>query len=97
MILGRSLSRLFSVQATIGANRLVIYSKTYCPYCIRAKSMLSEFKPSIVEVDLVPNGDEISKELRAMTAQGTFPNVFARGEHIGGSTDVVEQLENGSL
>jgi glutaredoxin len=89
--------RLFSVAKTVKANPLVIYSKTYCGYCDRAKAMLATYNPSVVEVDLSPDADAITRELMEMTGQRTFPNVFVKGEHIGGSSDVADGLSDGTI
>ncbi|CAN7038109.1 unnamed protein product, partial [Brassica rapa subsp. trilocularis] len=41
------------VQKTISSHKIVIFSKSYCPYCRRAKSVFSELDqvPHVVELD----------------------------------------------
>jgi thiol-disulfide isomerase/thioredoxin len=45
------------VDDAISSNRLVIFSKSYCPYCQRAKALFKELneQPYIVEIDLRGN------------------------------------------
>lgn len=31
---------LWTVQSTIANNRIVVFSKSYCPYCAKAKTLL---------------------------------------------------------
>ncbi|KAG2398600.1 Glutaredoxin-C4 protein [Vigna angularis] len=41
------------VDETINSHKIVIFSKTYCPYCKRAKALFKELKqvPHVVELD----------------------------------------------
>ncbi|MBA0553746.1 hypothetical protein Gohar_006649, partial [Gossypium harknessii] len=41
------------VKKTISAHKIVIFSKSYCPYCRKAKSVFKELKevPFVVELD----------------------------------------------
>ena len=56
-----------SITNLINTKPLVIYSKTYCPFCDMAKSSLARYNPEIIEVDLVDNADEITKDLKQET------------------------------
>nr|KJB71000.1 hypothetical protein B456_011G099900 [Gossypium raimondii] len=42
------------VQNAIFSNKIVMFSKSYCPYCMRAKRIFAELneKPYVVELDL---------------------------------------------
>lgn len=41
-----------SVKAAIKNNNVIVYSKTYCSYCAKAKNALSELKVDYVVVEL---------------------------------------------
>ncbi|XVF62133.1 hypothetical protein PTKIN_Ptkin08bG0192600 [Pterospermum kingtungense] len=75
------------VQNAIFSNKIVIFSKSYCPYCFRAKRIFSELneKPYIVELDLRDDGAEIQYVLLDLVGRSTVPQVFVNGKHIGGS------------
>ncbi|RZC44713.1 hypothetical protein C5167_037652 [Papaver somniferum] len=87
------------VQNVIYSNRIAIFSKSYCPYSIRAKHMFSELheKPFVVELDLRDDGAEIQNVLLDLVGKRTVPQVFINGKHIGGSDDTRAALHNGEL
>ena len=43
------------------------------------------------------NGKAIQDELKEMTGQSTVPNVWIKGKHIGGNSDVQEAYKSGAL
>ncbi|MCL7050318.1 hypothetical protein MKW94_019120 [Papaver nudicaule] len=87
------------VQNVIYSNRIAIFSKSYCPYSIRAKRVFSELheKPFVVELDLRDDGAEIQNVLLDLVGKRTVPQVFINGKHIGGSDDTGAALHNGEL
>jgi glutaredoxin 3 len=89
------------IQDTIQNNDVVIYSKTYCPYCTSVKTMFknhfSTVKTHVVELDTLPNGSGIQAALQLLTGQRTVPNVFVKGKHIGGNDDSQHAFKSGTL
>ncbi|MCO5600019.1 hypothetical protein L7F22_054127 [Adiantum nelumboides] len=83
----------------IDDNRIVIFSKSYCPYCKRAKSVFAEMKekPYVIELDQREDGADIQQAVADLVGRRTVPQVFIHGKHIGGSDDTVEAYHNGSL
>ncbi|CAL1694199.1 unnamed protein product [Somion occarium] len=81
------------VENTIASNKIAIFSKSYCPYCKRAKALLtSEFPEEtteILELDERGDGSEIQDYLLQKTGQRTVPNIFINQKHIGGCDSVV--------
>ncbi|KOM45188.1 hypothetical protein LR48_Vigan06g049400 [Vigna angularis] len=75
------------VQNAIYSNRITVFSKSYCPYCLRAKRILAELneKPFVVELDLRDDGYEIQSVILDLIGRRTVPQVFVNGKHIGGS------------
>ncbi|CAN8264044.1 unnamed protein product [Cochlearia groenlandica] len=96
---GASKSVSAFVQNTILSNKIVIFSKSYCPYCKRSKGIFREMKEEayVVELDERQDGDEIQYELLDLVGRRTVPQVFVNGKHIGGSDDLGAALENGHL
>ncbi|KAL3927466.1 MAG: hypothetical protein SGBAC_013077 [Bacillariaceae sp.] len=82
-----------------GPNGVVVFSKTYCPYCVNAKDDLSSIgiAPIIVELDVRPDGEKIQAALQQMTGQRTVPSAWVNGVHIGGSGDVYRHVHQGGL
>eukprot|EP01088_Endostelium_zonatum_P013330 TRINITY_DN27823_c0_g1_i1.p1 TRINITY_DN27823_c0_g1~~TRINITY_DN27823_c0_g1_i1.p1 ORF type:complete len:130 (+),score=16.99 TRINITY_DN27823_c0_g1_i1:79-468(+) len=87
------------VSGIIKTHPLLVFSKTYCPYCSRAKEIFSELgaKAHVVELDVVGNGSALQAELKKLTGRSTVPNVFIAGENIGGCDDTEGLLQSGEL
>ncbi len=71
---------------------VVVFSREGCGYCVNAKAMLRE--AGIDYSELVLNKDFRGSVLRAVSGEGTVPQVFVNGEHIGGSDDLAKWLEH---
>jgi len=81
---------------------IIIFSKTYCPYSKRAKSILLEtYKisppPYVVELDIHELGPQLQAQLAEMTGRRTVPNILINGRSIGGGDDVQELHSSGKL
>merc|ERR1712238_623433 len=69
------------VNTEIGVNDVVIFSKSYCPYCTKTKDRFADMGVSakVFELDNMSDGGDIQSELLTMTGQRTVPNVFIKG------------------
>ncbi|CAL5184593.1 unnamed protein product [Lathyrus oleraceus] len=87
------------VAKTIDSHKIVIFSKTYCPYCKKAKAVFKELNqvPYVVELDERDDGSKIQDILTNIVGKRTVPQVFINGKHIGGSDDTVDAYESGLL
>ncbi|KAF5798627.1 putative thioredoxin-disulfide reductase [Helianthus annuus] len=83
----------------IYSNRIVIFSKTQCPYCVVAKSVFNRLKeqPYVVELDHHEDGGRIQEVLFDRVGRRTVPQVFVNGQHIGGADDLDVAVKNGAL
>ena len=88
-----------TIQAEIDGNNVMVYSKSYCPFAKQTKDLFKSkgIDAKIVELDQVGNGQDIQNKLKEMTGQGTVPNVFIKGKHIGGNSDVQALNAAGNL
>ena len=88
-----------TIEALIKETHVLVYSKTTCPFCKRVKALLKRatVHATYVEVDQEKNGPEIVETLKAITGQGTVPNVFVNGQHVGNCDKTIEAYSNGSL
>ncbi|KTC89406.1 glutaredoxin 3 [Fluoribacter dumoffii] len=75
---------------------IIIYSTTYCPYCIRAKELLQQKNVSFTEIriDVQP---ELRAEMIAKSGRRTVPQIFINGQHIGGCDDLYALEDQGRL
>jgi glutaredoxin len=86
-----------SIVRAAGPDGVVLFSKSFCPYCRRAKEALIKtgIVPVVVELDERKDGREIQVALMQLTGQRTVPSAWVRGKHIGGSDDVVAGVSSG--
>ena len=77
----------------------MMFSKSYCPFCKKAKDTLKnaniEFKA--IEMDNMDDGISIHGALKAYSKQITVPNIYIGGTHIGGSDDLIAKISNGQV
>ncbi|ELU38037.1 Glutaredoxin domain-containing protein [Rhizoctonia solani AG-1 IA] len=71
-----------------GKKKIAIFSKTYCPYCLKAKSRINTYVSNlavnekdqvevvILELDELEDGGAIQNHLQEKTNQRTVPNIF---------------------
>ncbi|XP_048876818.1 glutaredoxin-1 [Brienomyrus brachyistius] len=86
------------VQSHIKGNKVVLFMKPPCPYCVMAKEVLLKynFKPGHFEmIDISGRNDmgSIQDYLQQITGARTVPRVFIGEKCVGGGTDV-EELDN---
>ena len=88
-----------AISKKVSDNTVMVFSKSYCPFCDRAKSALSELNIPFVaeELDVVAGGAQTQAALLEMTGQRTVPNVFVKGKHLGGCDDTLAALKSGAF
>ncbi|XP_046841594.1 glutaredoxin-like [Xenia sp. Carnegie-2017] len=88
------------IENEITSNLVVVFSKTYCPYCRKAKNALKAAgleKYTLHELDRRDDGEKILDILRDMTGGRTVPRVFINGKFVGGGSEVEAMQEKGEL
>ncbi|CAO3607979.1 unnamed protein product [Cunninghamella echinulata] len=87
------------VEQLIKDNKIVVFSKTYCPYCTASKNLFKQLgeKAEVIELDTRPDGSAIQDYLNTKTGQRTVPNIFINGQHIGGNSDLQTANSTGQL
>ncbi|KAL6634748.1 hypothetical protein ACP70R_027419 [Stipagrostis hirtigluma subsp. patula] len=83
----------------VASSPVVVFSKTYCPFCTRVKQLLTQLGASCkaVELDVESDGSELQSALAEWTGQRTVPNVFIKGKRIGGCDDTMAAHNGGKL
>ncbi|KAK0530981.1 Glutaredoxin [Tilletia horrida] len=85
----------------IADKKIAVFSKSYCPYCKKAKEIIAKLnldsEVGIIELDQDSDGADIQAYLADKTGQRTVPNIFIGGKHVGGSSDLVELESKGEL
>jgi glutaredoxin 3 len=73
-----------------------IYTTKLCPYCIRAKALLTQKRVAFEEID-VGNDPEKRRWLRDLTGRHTVPQIFINGKGVGGYDDIAALDRKGQL
>ena len=77
--------------------RVEVYSKSFCPYCIRARHLLDrkgiEYDVYLIGFD-GPKREEMIQRARGRT---TVPQIFIDDRHIGGCDDLMALERAGKL
>jgi len=73
-----------------------IYTTTYCPYCVRAKSLLKSKNLPYQEID-VTSDDELRERMITASGRRTVPQIFIDGRPIGGFDELRALNETGEL
>lgn len=72
------------VTKAIQDNVVMVFSKSYCPHCVRAKRILdAELGPSkyvVMELESRSDCSAIQDYLRQLTGGRTVPRVFLQGK-----------------
>ena len=87
------------IDEQLAAGDVVVFSKTWCPYCAETKALLdAKGAPySVVELDLRQDGAALQSALAARTGQRTVPSTFVRGAHVGGNDAMQAAARSGFL
>ena len=67
--------------------QVTVYTTTYCPYCTRAKALLTKKSVAFTEID-VTTDDATRKWLTETTGRHTVPQVFINNRPVGGCDDL---------
>ena len=77
-------------------NEVVVYSSAWCPYCIRAKQLLSgkgvEFRE--ISVDGQP---QVRAEMTRKAGRTSVPQIWIGTTHVGGCDDLFALERAGKL
>ena len=77
--------------------KIIIYTKDYCPYCTRAKSLLAAKNLEFTEID-ISNDETLRNECFAKSnGRKTVPQIFIGSTHIGGFDDLNAANSSGKL
>ena len=74
-----------------------IYTKPYCPFCIRALRLLETKGAAFDEIEAAFDPDKRQEMIQRSGGRATFPQIFIGGRHIGGCDDLVALERAGEL
>ncbi|KAI5454968.1 Glutaredoxin [Naganishia albida] len=84
------------VQQEIKDNFVMVFSKSYCPYCAATKKLLGDLAKElqdgktykVIELDQRDDGGDIQNYIAQEYGQRTVPQIFINQEFIGGNSDL---------
>ncbi len=68
--------------------QIIIYSKDYCPYCVKAKNLLKQKGQSFAEIDITHDEAQMQAMLAKSNGKKTVPQIFIGDTHVGGFDDM---------
>jgi len=76
--------------------KIEIYTKSYCPYCTRAKELLCIKGVDFTEYDVTddPTGQA---DAQRRSSSHTVPQIFIDGQSLGGCSELFTLDEKGEL
>lgn len=78
-------------------SHVTIYTKAYCPYCVRAKSLLDHKGISYQELRIDEQPELRPQMIERAGGRSTVPQIFIGERHIGGCDDMLALDANGQL
>jgi glutaredoxin 3 len=76
---------------------IIVYSKDYCPYCVRAKELLKRKGQNFKEIDIT-HDEKLQQEMIAKSGgRRTVPQIFINSKHVGGCDDLHALEKEGKL
>jgi len=74
-----------------------IYTKFACPFCVRAKHLLTSKGAEFNEYDITMGGAKRDEMLARAPEARTVPQIFIGETHVGGSDDLAALEQAGEL
>lgn len=75
---------------------VLLYVTSWCPYCRRAKALLTKKGVAFTEVDIEASAEN-RKAMIDVSGRRTVPQIFINGTHVGGFDDLFELDAKGML
>jgi glutaredoxin 3 len=76
---------------------IIVYSKEYCPYCVKAKELLKQKKQGFTELRIDSHPELRDEMIHKSGGRTTVPQIFINGQHIGGCDDLHALEHQGTL
>lgn len=87
------------INTEIASHDVVVFSKSTCPFCAKTKALFEDMNidATIHELNKMEDGPDVQQALLDLTGQRTVPNVFIKGNHIGGNDDTQAAAKSGKI
>jgi glutaredoxin 3 len=75
---------------------VILYVSDWCPYCQRAKNLLTQKQVIFDEIN-VDDDAKFREEMTARSNRNTVPQIFIGDKHVGGCDDLFALDRSGEL
>lgn len=75
---------------------VVMYTTPWCPYCLRAKHLLSSKGVAFTDIN-VSGRPELREEMEQRSGRHTVPQIWIGATHVGGCDDLYALERQGKL
>ena len=75
---------------------VTLYVSDWCPYCQRAKSLLTQKQVIFGEIN-IDDDAKFREEMTARSNRNTVPQIFIGDKHVGGCDDLFALDQSGEL
>lgn len=76
--------------------KILMYTRTVCPYCDQAKALLKRYNVTIDEINIDSDPSKAA-EMIEKSQRRSVPQIFINDEHIGGCDDLYALERAGKL
>jgi len=77
--------------------KIEVYSGDYCPYCVRAKSLLEQRNLSYIEYNVQQDPEKRVEMSKRSNGGRSIPQIFINDKHVGGFDDLHALDKKGQL
>ena len=77
--------------------KVEMYTKAFCPFCIRAKALLKSKGVDVIDIPAWMDAGKRAEMRERSGGRNTFPQIFIDGKHVGGCDDLVALDRQGGL
>jgi glutaredoxin 3 len=78
-------------------SHVTIYTKPYCPYCVRALDLLERKGVEFTEIEAAFDPGKRAEMVQRAGGRSTFPQIFVGDRHIGGCDEMMALERSGQL
>ncbi len=77
--------------------QVTMYVTTFCPYCVRAKTLLKRKGVAVEEINLDGDFEQRQALVKKSGGQRTVPQIWVGTEHVGGCDELYALDRRGGL
>ena len=77
--------------------QVTMYTTTFCPYCVRAKTLLSRKGVQVEEINLDGDWEQRQALVKRTGGMRTVPQIWVGTEHVGGCDELYALERGGAL